>query len=512
MIQEVSFLSGEFWWGGTNYHGVKMPLSEKSDYTFTMKTDAITQTMPMFLSSKGRYLWAYGLKKAEFRQGKIFIECDQLELVQAEGSTLKDAHLAAMKAHFPFENKELPEVFFRTAQYNGWIQFLYSPTQEGVLQYARQIVEHGFLPGILIIDEGWHQTYGTWEFDFSKFPDPKKMMEELHRMGFVVMLWVCPFVTCSGELYVKELAKEPELFLKTERGDVAVIRWWNGQSAILDFTKACDRSFMNTRLEKLMREYGVDGFKFDGGAVTHYLDDNCINGRPDPLHTAAERNRAWIDLGAAYPYHEYKDAFDAGGRAIIQRMQDRDHSWVGNGLDTLIPNSIMQGLLGYPYLCPDMVGGGQWTVFYDPSFVCDEELFIRMAQCSVYCPMMQFSLAPWENLSPENLVLCVEAARLHHQMGDRIVALVRHAMATGEPVVRNMEYEFPHQGLQDVKDCFMLGSTLLVAPVIEQEAVTKTVRLPQGKWRWQDGSVLEGGKEVTVDAPLEVIPVFEKIG
>ena len=60
------------------------------------------------------------------------------------------------------------------------MQFTYNPTQEKVLEYAHGIVDNGFEPGILIIDEGWHQSYGTWDFDKIKFPEPEKMVEELH--------------------------------------------------------------------------------------------------------------------------------------------------------------------------------------------------------------------------------------------------------------------------------------------------------------------------------------------
>ena len=51
--------------------------------------------------------------------------------------------------------KTLPREFFKTAQFNTWVEFTYNPTQEGVLKYAHSIIDNGFDPCILIIDKGW---------------------------------------------------------------------------------------------------------------------------------------------------------------------------------------------------------------------------------------------------------------------------------------------------------------------------------------------------------------------
>lgn len=141
----------------------------------------------------------------------------------------------------------------------------------------------------------------------------------------------------------------------------------------------------------------------------------------------------------------------------MQRLADKYHQWESNGVKTLIPNELLQGLLGYAYTCPDMIGGGDYLSFLNESTSLDEELFVRYAQCAALMPMMQFSAAPWRVLSEENARLCVEAALLHIRMSDRIISLARHAAETGEPVVRYMEYQFPGQGLEAVTDQFMLG-------------------------------------------------------
>lgn len=510
----IRILENELWWGG-----VATPASEQAygKGIYCKPKAGEYQSAPLYLSSQGRYIWANSPLDVEFCGDVIIAEGKDVELVSA-GTTLRDAYLAAMKAHFPFEDKALPEKFFRTAQYNTWMEFTYNPTQKSVLEYAHAIVDNGYTPGILIIDEGWHIHYGVWEFDFVKFPDPKAMVDELHALGFTVMLWLVPYVTADGraflEHYLPSVSRlmgkdfEPRL-LRDKDGKVAILRWWNGYSAMLDMTEENDRKYLEGRLRHLMEDYGIDGFKFDGGNI-HTLRP-CDWVTAPPVKTPEQINKAWNEFGSRYEYHEYKDTYGRGGRATIERILDRNHSWENNGLNSLIPVAITQGLLGYPYVCPDMIGGGQWVFNLDPNFRCDEELFVRMAQCSALFPMMQFSWAPWRLLGKEAQELCLKAARLHAEFADTICALVRAAAKNGEPIIRSMEYSFPHKGYERIYDQFMLGDDILVCPVVEKGARTKTVYLPEGKWKFCDGRVYDGGVRLTVEAPLDRLPYFEKM-
>ena len=141
----------------------------------------------------------------------------------------------------------------------------------------------------------------------------------------------------------------------------------------------------------------------------------------------------------------------------------------------------------------------------------DEELFVRMAQCSALFPMMQFSWAPWEALSPKMLDAVRDAAKLHSLFSDKIIALVKKAEEDGEPILRSMEYNYPHCGYENIKDQFMLGEDIISAPVIKKGARKKEVCLPEGRWRFCGSEVYDGGKTVCVDAPLEVLPYFERV-
>ena len=114
-------------------------------------------------------------------------------------------------------------------------------------------------------------------------------------------------------------------------------------------------------------------------------------------------------------------------------------------------------------------------------------------------------------LPDEYAKICIKAGELHLEFADEIFALVKNASVSGEPVIRYMEYEFPGQGMAAVNDQFMLGSRVLVAPVTVKGMTKRDVVLPAGKWKYCDGTVYDGGCTVKVDAPVNVLPYFERV-
>ena len=73
-----------------------------------------------------------------------------------------------------------------------------------------------------------------------------------------------------------------------------------------------------------------------------------------------------------------------------------------------------------------------------------------------------------------------------------------------------MAYEFPGQGMERVSDQFMLGSDILAAPVLKKGERSRLVNLPEGSWEDEAGTLWEGGRTVSVDAPLERLVWFRK--
>ncbi|WP_372630260.1 glycoside hydrolase family 31 protein [Cohnella sp.] len=505
---QVRLLEGEVWWGGDITDGGAMPYGPKPFAKDLIAGIGGNQAVPLLVSSKGRFVWSEYPIRFQFKDNTLTAECEEGELVLEErGSDLRSAFRAASGAYFPPADS-LPDArFFTVPQYNLWIEMQYEPTQARTLQYAKDVLANGLPPGILMIDDNWMEDYGVWKFRSDRFPDPKAMTDELHRLGFQVMLWTCPFVSPDNAANFRWLESRDYL-LRDENGEIAIRRWWNGYSAVLDMTNAAAADWYHAQLQGLMEEYGIDGFKFDAGDPEYYRasDRSAVPQHPNG------HCEAWADVGLRYAFNEYRACWKKAGQPLVQRLRDRQHSWDDNGLASLIPNGLAQGLAGYAYICPDMIGGGLiGDVENNPDFRIDQELFVRYAQCSALFPMMQFSTAPWRVLDREHLDCCIAAAKLHAELGDTILELARHAANTGEPIMRHMAYVFPEESLEDANDQFMLGDRLLVAPVVKQGERRRLIRFPRGQWLGDDGSTIVGPCLTEVDAPLSRLPRYELV-
>jgi len=124
--------------------------------------------------------------------------------------------------------------------------------------------------------------------------------------------------------------------------------------------------------------------------------------------------------------------------------------------------------------------------------------------------MMQFSAAPWRLLSQDHLQYCVEAAQLHAAFGEVILQLAKQSSVSGEPIIRHMAYEFADQGFEQIRDQFMLGSDILVAPVVIKGERQRDVVFPAGTWLGDDGSVVEGPSVQRIVVPLSRLPYYRK--
>ncbi|MBQ6136263.1 MAG: hypothetical protein IJI73_02710, partial [Kiritimatiellae bacterium] len=384
---------------------------------------------------------------------------------------------------------------------------------------------------IFMIDDTWQHGYGEWDFDRRRFDEPKGMMDRLHAMGFKVLLWMCPFVSMDTPAFRRvAFGKNPDDvngypakggFLVSSRGrgpygqpPVAPVNWWNGTSALLDFTHPNAVAWFDEQLGRLVRDYGADGFKFDGGGVHFYAGCVGLEGSSpktfahDPSASPAEQSALYGNFALKYRGSEYRNVFGFAGKPVIMRLHDKPHTW--DALRRLVPDMLAAGFVGCPFICPDMIGGGEWTAFL-PGAPFEPELFIRSAQVHALCPMMQISASPWRVLSPEHQAVFRKVADLRQRFAPRFVELAKESARTGEPMMRNLEYCFPGTGCAEVKDEFMMGDGLLVAPVMEKGATSRTVVLPPGRWLADDGKTYNGPAAIEVDAPLERLPHFERL-
>lgn len=512
---QLDFLEGEYWWAGLSSLGYQTPIDQNSSFSFDLWGDNKgNQAQPLLLSSKGRYIWSEEPINVNINNGLINVSVRDGEILSGKsGKNLRTAYEFVVENFFPPNGKIPDELLFTQPQYNTWIELTYDQNEEDILKYASAIIDNGYPPGVIMIDDNWQDNYGSWDFSPKRFSDPKGMIDKLHKMGFKVMLWICPFVSPDSEIF-RKLAREGMLILDRERThevnwtntqeNAAIIRWWNGASACLDLSNPKTQKWFKDQLDYLIQEYGVDGFKFDAGDARFYRDNivSFKDGIPN------DHSTYFAEIGLEYPLNEYRASWKMAGLPLAQRLRDKRHLW--EDLRKLIPDQMSQSVMGYAYTCPDMIGGGEYGSFRELSTI-DEELIVRSAQVHALMPMMQFSVAPWRILSSENQEICLQMAKLHEKMGDHILDLAHQAAKSGEPIVKPMELAFPGNGYETIIDQFVLGDDIIVTPVLEKESRSRTVILPKGRWKDENGKIYKGNREIKIEVPLKRLPYFKKV-
>lgn len=504
---------GEKWWGGIINDGARQPYGtiEPLDLACINKGGA---TAPFLLSSAGRYVWSDRPFAYSFENGVLTIDSPvhKVEAVKA-GDTLRDAYLAACKQHFPFTGVTPPSLFFTHPQFNNWIEIYINGINQAVVdEYTDAIAANGFPCGVYMMDGGYLTHQGSNTFQSEAFPNPKAMFDRIRSHGWKSIIWIAYFVSPDNREF-KTFRFHPNTGGKdylvhcADGSNAAAFRWWSGISAAWDLTNPEVFDFYVDYMTAFKDRYGIDGFKFDAG------DPKILLSSDFKLHQdgaeAVDYTMCWSKVGLKFEWNEFRSGFRCGGLPLVQRLHDKYHTW--EALREISPEMQLAGLMGSPFVVGDMVGGGDCVSFPPSGFEIDHKLFIRSCELMALMPMMQFSLAPWRVLTPHECDICRHYAELHVQFGDYIYELAQNAALTGEPIMRSMEYAFPHQGYDRTMQQFMLGERYLVAPVVsEDDAVT--VYLPKGVWRDDYGKVWHGPKVMELkNVPIERLPYYERI-
>ena len=520
----VKMAPGENWWGAANFFGAKMPFTAKTDLEIDLRRNNYhNQCASFLLSDRGRVVWADAQAKFTLRNGEIAVEAASDIVVEQGGASLPEAYRHAMRTWFPASGKMPDPLFFSAPQINTWIELTYHQNEKDILAYAQSMLDHGVPAGVLMIDDTWQAGYGDWRFEPTRFRDPKGMVDRLHGMGYKVMLWMCPYVGMDLPAFrriawgvnpddVRGYPRKGGFFTvkgskpaRNGRIDAKPCLWWNGISAFLDFSHPNANAWFAETLDGLARDYGVDGFKLDGADLSAYLLDD--RDASDPQATCGSLNNGYAAYALKYPFCEIRNLWRMQQMPVVVRLHDKPHTY--EALRRIVADMIGAGLIGQPFICPDMVGGGEWTTFI-PGSPFDPELFVRSAQIHALCPMMQFSASPWRVLDAEKQKIVRDTVALRQKFAPAIVALARKAAADGEPILRNLEYNYPGQGYAAVIDQFMMGTDLLVAPQMDKGAASRPVVVPPGTWKADDGTVVVGPKTITVQTPLARLPHFVK--
>ena len=369
------------------------------------------------------------------------------------------------------------------------------------------------------------------------------MIAELKSMGIETMVSVWPTVDRRSENW--EEMRERGLLIRQDRGWPNMMEGNadNGTCVHFDATNPEAQAYVWDKARQHYYDKGVRIFWLDEAEpeYAHYDFDNYrYHAGPDLM------------VGNLFP-REYARGFWEGQRAagqdrVVNLLRccwagsqkygallwsgDVASSW--SSLRAQLAAGLSVGLAGIAWWTTD-IGGFHGGDPRDPGF---RELFVRWFQWGCFCPVFRLhgdrepkqprlgdapgsyclSGAPNEvwSYGEEVYSICKAYLFLREKLRDYIRDLMQEAHEKGDPVIRTLFYEFPaERALWDVEDQYMFGPKYLVAPILKPGQRERQVVLPTGV-KWQQlstegelvGDVLEGGKTITVAAPLAYTPVF----
>ncbi|XP_020761659.2 myogenesis-regulating glycosidase isoform X4 [Odocoileus virginianus] len=420
------------------------------------------------------------------------------------GSDVTSIHKYMVRRYFNKPSRVPAPEAFRDPIWSTWVLYGRAVDQDKVWRFAQQIRQHRFNSSHLEIDDMYTPAYGDFDFDEAKFPNASDMFRSLRDAGFRVTLWVHPFVNYNSSRFGEGV--ERELFVREPTGRLpALVRWWNGIGAVLDFTRPEARDWFQGHLRRLRSRYSVASFKFDAGEVS-YLPRDFSTYRP--LSDPNIWSRRYTEM--ALPFFslaEVRVGYQSQNISCFFRLVDRDSVWGYDlGLRSLIPAVLTVSMLGYPFILPDMVGGNAVSErSTSGGDVPERELYVRWLEVAAFMPAMQFSVPPWR-YDAEVVAIAHKFTALRASLvAPLLLELAGEVTDTGDPIVRPLWWIAPgDETAHRIDSQFLIGDTLLVAPVLEPGKQERDVYLPAGKWRSYKGELFDKTPVLLTDYPVDL--------
>ncbi len=484
----VELLKGEKWWGGSLVTNGATPIDKAFASTEVGKGG---YNIPMFVSSRGRYIWSSKPFAIEFTGQEFKIESDFEEIKAGSGGrTLREAYLVCCHKNFPPKDKLPSMELFRKPLYDtrGVLPPGFSGSE--LLDYAHRISNAGYPAGIIILGSDWQSYNGSLGFSAELSTKPSDLMAQLHRMGFKVMVEVSPLVTPDNGAF--RLAREKGLLLMTPQGKPRIIEWQGGYSACYDLTNPEVLATMKSQLNSLHKDTGVDGFVFDIDGADDYMAES--KGGADQFV------QAWRSLGSDFDLCQYKIMSGSNFLSPCISGIDNNEAFGWGFVRHNLSEIILANLLAHPYTSVSS------SVM--PHDTVSNELMLRYVQFLCATPVMHITSEPWTVADPKYVARIKEAFSFREVMGGYISGLLAERGHIAEPIIRHMEYAFPRNGFTDCNDQFMVGSKYLVAPLLDDSG-KRLVRFPRGVWVDRNGKRYRGPLVTEVDCRGGMIPCFE---
>lgn len=413
----------------------------------------------------------------------------------------------------------------------GYHQCRWGYTSESDIRYITSELRKRKIPADGIwMDIDYMDGYRVFTWDAEDFPKPGRMMADLKRDGFHAVTIVDPGVKVDEGYFMYDQGRADGHFVKHRDGREYNGSVWPGRSAFPDFHRPATREWWAGHVRQWLADYGLSGVWNDMNEpatkdISGPVIDALHNGTP---HASARNTYALQMARATYegilrhdpdarPFILTRAAFS--GAQTVTALWCGDNHAVWEHLAGSLPMLMNMGLSGMPFVGVDIGGfGGDST----------GELLARWTQAGAFYPFCRNHAAagtlphePWR-FGPEVEAICRKYIGLRYQLLPYFYNLFREAALTGAPIMRPLVWHYPKDtNTFNLNDQFLLGSDLLIAPILAPGLTARSVYLPKGRWyRWEGGvprkgevtPPLQGPTHIVADAPLAELPIFVRAG
>jgi alpha-D-xyloside xylohydrolase len=384
---------------------------------------------------------------------------------------------------------------------------------EEVKQDAAEFAKRGVPLSVIGLEPGWQSnSYPcTHEWDAERFPDPKEFLREMSGMGVRINLWENLYVSKSAKIYEK---------LKPYSGTHTV---WGGVAPDLCLPEA--RNLMMDQHRRDHVAYGVSGYKID--------ECDGFDSWLWPDHAEFPSGVAGVEMRQVYAAL-FARALDGLYRSTNRRTYGLIRA--ANAGMSSFPYCIYNDCYDFRQYMTGLASTGFTGALWCPEIrgVKSAEEYVRRFQIGCVSPMLMINswaerVTPWSFPEVENIIRDVIKLRelllpyLYTAFADyrfgglppfRALCMdFSGASATSQAgVLDSTDNPYALGKMAEIVDQYMAGRSLMVAPVFTGNT-RRDVFLPEGEWYdFYSGEALGGGKTISIDCPLEKLPLFVRGG
>jgi alpha-D-xyloside xylohydrolase len=397
-------------------------------------------------------------------------------------------------------------------------------TQEELLGVVRKYRELHIPVDNIVQDWFWWNRKGEHVFN-KNYPDPKGMVDQLHKNNFHLMISVWPFFEPGSAVY-DDMEKRGWFIDKFK---YAKPPYHTAGMAIYDATNSEARAYYWELMNKALFGIGIDAWWLDTvEPETEGQQDNILLDHKLAIGSGNRYLNAYPLLTTGGVYEGQRKASDKKRVFILSRsafagtQRNSVTAWSGDvnsdweSFKRQIPAGLNFAVSGLPYWTTD-IGGFVTGNPDDPAY---RELFVRWFQFGTLSPIFRVHGTRVNNQNelwsygPEAQAILTSFDRLRYRLMPYIYSTAWKVTSENYTLMRPLVMDFRSDNRTfNIGDQFMFGQAILVNPVTEQAATTRRLYLPKTKWYdFWTGAVQEGGRAIDAAAPIERMPLFVRAG